>query len=84
MLASVIHCGWYRYAFTDSLASMRWASPRSLARSAGRGLALIWSNSVLNAYLYQPQWITLANKNLKGLWKDMPVFVNDLSALSWG
>jgi peptide/nickel transport system substrate-binding protein len=26
----------------------------------------------------------VANKNVKGLWKDMPIFVNDLSALSWG
>jgi hypothetical protein len=25
----------------------------------------------------------VANKNVRGLWKDMPVFVNDLSALSW-
>jgi peptide/nickel transport system substrate-binding protein len=36
-----------------------------------------------HAYLYQPQWVTVANKNVRGLWKDMPVFVNDLSALSW-
>jgi peptide/nickel transport system substrate-binding protein len=35
------------------------------------------------AYLYQPTWITVANVRLKGLWKDMPLFVNDLSALSW-
>jgi len=37
----------------------------------------------VHAFLFQPQWITVANKNLKGLWKDMPIFVNDLSALSW-
>ncbi len=35
------------------------------------------------AYLYQPTWITVANARVKGLWKDMPVFANDLSALSW-
>ena len=35
------------------------------------------------AFLYQPQWVTVAAKNLRGLWKDMPVFVNDLAALSW-
>ena len=35
------------------------------------------------AYLYQPTWITVANARLKGLWKDMPLFVNDLAALSW-
>ncbi len=36
-----------------------------------------------HAFLYQPQWVTIANRNVKGLWKDMPVFVNDLSGLSW-
>ncbi|MEY4884423.1 MAG: hypothetical protein RIS34_2277 [Pseudomonadota bacterium] len=41
------------------------------------------ANDAVHAFLYQPQWITVASKNLKGLWKDMPVFVNDLSALSW-
>jgi len=38
----------------------------------------------VHAFLYQPQWVTVANKNVKGLWKDMPIFANDLSALSWG
>ena len=41
------------------------------------------ANDSVNAYLYQPQWITVADKNLKGLWKDMPIFVNDIAALSW-
>jgi len=36
-----------------------------------------------HAFLYQPQWVTIANKNVRGLWKDMPIFVNDLSAMSW-
>ena len=35
------------------------------------------------AYLYQPTWITVANARLKGLWKDMPLFANDVAALSW-
>jgi len=25
----------------------------------------------------------VANARIKGLWKDMPIFVNDLSALAW-
>ena len=37
----------------------------------------------VHAFLYQNQWVTVANKNIRGLWKDMPIFVNDLSALSW-
>lgn len=37
----------------------------------------------VHAFLYQNQWVTVANKNVRGLWKDMPIFVNDLSGLSW-
>lgn len=36
-----------------------------------------------NGFLYQPQFPTVAKKGVKGLWKEMPIFVNDLSALSW-
>jgi peptide/nickel transport system substrate-binding protein len=35
------------------------------------------------AYLYQPTWITVGNARLKGLWKDVPIFANDLSAIKW-
>ncbi len=42
------------------------------------------ANDAVNVFLYQPQWITVANKRVKGLWKDVPIFANDLSALSWG
>ena len=41
------------------------------------------ARDAVSAYLYQPTLITVANARLKGLWKDMPVFVNDLSALAW-
>ena len=52
------------------------------ARLLGDAQRLLAEDSV-HAFLYSNQWITVANKNLKGLWKDMPVFVNDISALSW-
>jgi peptide/nickel transport system substrate-binding protein len=41
------------------------------------------AEDAVHGFLYQPQWVTVANKGVKGLWKDMPIFVNDLSALSW-
>jgi len=41
------------------------------------------ANDCVHAFLYQPQWVSVANKQLKGLWKDMPIFVNDLSTMSW-
>ena len=40
------------------------------------------ADDAVNGFLFQPQFPTVANKRLKGLWKDMPIFVNDLSALS--
>lgn len=47
-------------------------------------LQRLLADDSVHAFLYQPQWVTVANKNVKGLWKDMPIFANDLSALSWG
>ena len=41
------------------------------------------ADEAVAAYLYQPTWITVANARLKGLWKDAPLFVNDLAAISW-
>jgi peptide/nickel transport system substrate-binding protein len=34
-------------------------------------------------FLFQPQWITVASKKLKGVWKEVPQFENDFSAWSW-
>ena len=59
-------------------------SPRAADRAKLLGEAQrLLANDCVHAFLYQPQWITVANKNLKGLWKDMPVFVNDIGSLSW-
>ena len=52
------------------------------AKLLGDAQRLLAEDSV-HAFLYQPQWVTVANKNIRGLWKDMPLFVNDLSAMSW-
>lgn len=41
------------------------------------------ADEAVSAYLYQPTWITVANARVKGLWKDMPLFANDVAALSW-
>jgi peptide/nickel transport system substrate-binding protein len=75
----------YESAKFNDLYNKYKTSPRAADRQklVGDLQRLIAEDSV-HAFLYQPQWITVANKNLKGLWKDMPVFVNDLSALSWG
>ena len=34
-------------------------------------------------FLFQPQWLTITSKKLKGVWKEVPQFENDFSAWSW-
>ncbi len=69
--------------FTE-LFDKRQNAPRAADRAKLLGDAQrMLANEAVHGYLYQPQWITVAHKGLKGLWKDMPVFVNDVSALSW-
>ena len=41
------------------------------------------ANDSVAAYLYQPQFLTVANKKVKGIWKDMPIWINDVSVMSW-
>ncbi|MCO5122699.1 MAG: ABC transporter substrate-binding protein [Rhizobacter sp.] len=52
------------------------------ARLLGEAQKMIATDAVA-AYLYQPQFITIANKKVKGLWTAMPIFANDLSLMSW-
>ena len=37
----------------------------------------------VNAFLFQLPQVTVADAGLTGLWKDSPIFANDLSALAW-
>jgi peptide/nickel transport system substrate-binding protein len=52
------------------------------ARLLGEAQRLLAQDAV-HAFLYQPQWISVSNAKLRGLWKDVPIFANDLSALRW-
>lgn len=56
--------------------------PEERNRLMGDAQRMVAEEAVL-AYLYQPTWITVANARVKGLWKDVPLFVNDLGAMSW-
>ena len=58
-------------------------APRRPLAPAGRCAAPAGPGFAFTPSSTTPQWVTVANKNLRGLWKDMPIFVNDLSALSW-
>ncbi len=37
----------------------------------------------VNAFLFQLPNVTVASAKLEGLWKNAPIFVNDLSTMSW-
>jgi peptide/nickel transport system substrate-binding protein len=41
------------------------------------------ADDCVNAFLFQLPDVTVADAKLSGLWKDAPIFANDLSALSW-
>ena len=58
-------------------------APAERAKLLGDAQRMLATDAA-NAYLYQPQFPTIAKKNVKGLWKELPIFANDLSALSWG
>ncbi|MDN4590192.1 ABC transporter substrate-binding protein [Xenophilus aerolatus] len=61
------------------------SSPREADRLRALGEAQrLLAEDAANGFLYQPQFITVAARGLRGLWKDQPIFANDLSALSWG
>ncbi len=58
------------------------ADPVQRARLFGEAQRLVAEDAVA-AFLYQPQWITVARAGVKGLWTKTPLFANDLSALNW-
>lgn len=41
------------------------------------------ANDSVNVFLFQPQFPAIAKKNVRGIWKNLPISANDLSALSW-
>lgn len=58
------------------------ADPALRAKLFGEAQRKVAEDAVA-AFLYQPQWITVARAGLKGLWTRTPLFANDLSTLSW-
>ncbi len=78
----------YYWGYESAEFNTLWAKVQSAIKADERNKLMaqaqeLVARDAVAAYLYQPTWITVANARLKGLWKDMPLFVNDLSALSW-
>ena len=70
-------------AFRDIYAKVTSAPNLEAYKAAvGEAQKKIAEDSV-NGFLFQLPNVVAADAKLKGLWKDAPIFVNDLSALSW-
>ena len=78
----------YYWNYDSPAFNKLWAQINATADTAQRHKLLaeaqrLVADDAVAAYLYQPTWITVAHARLKGVWKDMPIFANDLAALSW-
>ena len=78
----------YYWNYDSPAFNKLWAQINATADAAQRHKLLaeaqrLVADDAVAAYLYQPTWITVAHARLKGVWKDMPIFANDLAALSW-
>jgi peptide/nickel transport system substrate-binding protein len=59
-------------------------TPREADRARLLGDAQrILAKDAAAGFLFQPQWISISNKRLKGMWKEIPLFATDLSAWRW-
>jgi peptide/nickel transport system substrate-binding protein len=78
----------YYWGYESPKFNELWAQVQATPRQEERHklmveLQRLVADDAVAAYLYQPTWITVANARLKGLWKDVPLFANDIGALSW-
>jgi len=70
--------------FRDLYASVQ-SEPDEKKRNALLGEAQkMLANDAVNGFLFQAVFPTVARKEVKGLWPNMPIVANDLAAISWG
>lgn len=80
---SSYYFGYHSDAF-DKLYQSIVATPDDAGRARLLGDAQrMLATDAAAGFLYQPQWVTIANKRLKGIWKDVPQFENDFSTWAW-
>src|SRR4051794_4729390 len=77
------YIGYESPAFSELYKSIV-AAPREAdrARLLGDAQRLLATDAAAG-FLFQPQLISIASKRLKGMWKDVPLYANDLAAWSW-
>ena len=69
----------FRTLYDKLMATGNAAERTKLLGDAQRLLA----TDAANGFLYQPEFPTIAKKNVRGLWTALPIFANDLGALHW-
>jgi peptide/nickel transport system substrate-binding protein len=78
----------YYWGYDSKEFTALYAKIKTTANAAERNKLLgdaqkLLATDAANGFLYQPQFPSVAKKGVKGLWKESPIFVNDLAALSW-
>ena len=78
----------YYWGYESAQFNALWAKVQATGDAAERNKLMadaqrLVADDAVAAYLYQPTWITVADSRLKGLWKDVPLFANDIGAMSW-
>ena len=78
----------YYWGYESAEFNTLWTKVQSTIKAEERNRLMgdaqkLVARDAVAAFLYQPTWITVAHARLKGLWKDMPLFVNDVAGLSW-
>jgi len=77
------YLGYNNEAFNALYQQIR-ATPAEAERAKLLGDAQrMLATDAVAGFLFQPQWITIASKKLKGVWKEVPQFENDFSTWSW-
>jgi peptide/nickel transport system substrate-binding protein len=77
------YLGYQSQAF-NALYKQITATPAEAGRAKLLGDAQrMLATDAVAGFLFQPQWITVASKKLKGVWKEVPQFENDFSTWSW-
>ncbi len=69
----------FRAVYDKLMATGNLAERNKLLADAQRLLA----TDAANGFLYQPQFPTIAKRNVRGLWTSLPIFANDLGALHY-
>ncbi|CAM3875092.1 peptide/nickel transport system substrate-binding protein [Kerstersia gyiorum] len=77
------YTGYDSAAFQQIYQDTRSAADENQRLSALQAAQRQLAEDAAAAFLYQPQWISIARKGLSGMRKDVPVFITDFATWRW-